>query len=86
MFHGKGGYDYLTIYNMPIWLRNFTFKKMKEHYDNEAAEIKKSQGKGGNTTTVIDSSGKVQAPEHFQNAKKSPNYVAKASNKNTKWV
>ena len=57
VFHGKGGYDYLTIYNMPIWLRNFTFKKMKEHYDNEAAEIKKSQGKGGNTTTVIDSSG-----------------------------
>jgi len=54
---------------------------MKEHYDNEAAEMKKSQGKGGNTTTVIDSSGKVQAPEHFQNAKKSPNYVAKASKK-----
>jgi len=67
---------------MPIWLRNFTFNKMREHYEKEAAEMKKAQGKGGNATTVVDSSGKVQAPEHFQNAKKSPpTYTAKASKK-----
>jgi len=55
---------------------------MREHYDKEAAEMKKAQGKGGNTTTVIDSSGKVQAPEHFQNVKKAPpTYTAKASKK-----
>ena len=35
VFHGKGGYDWNTIYNMPIWLRTFTFNKLKEFYDKE---------------------------------------------------
>jgi len=82
VFHGKGGYDYLTVYNMPIWLRNFTFKKMREHYDNEASQIKKAQGKSNGSTTLMDSDGKVQAPEHLKHAKKSPpTYVTKASKK-----
>ena len=79
VFHGKGGYDYETIYNMPIWLRNFTFNKMKEHYDKEAAEMKKSSG--GKGTTVINSQGEITAPEHLQKAKSSPTYTAKASRK-----
>ena len=54
---------------------------MREHYDKEAAEMKKTQGKGGNTTTVINSEGKVEAPDHFQNAKSSPTYTTKASKK-----
>jgi hypothetical protein len=66
---------------MPIWLRNFTFKKMREHYDNEAEASKKAQGKSSSGTTVIDTDGKVQAPQHLQNAKRSPTYTAKASNK-----
>ena len=35
VFHGNGGYDWNTIYNMPIWLRKFTFNKLKEFYDKE---------------------------------------------------
>lgn len=54
---------------------------MREFYDKEAAQAKKAQGGSGGATTVVDSSGKIQAPEHFQNAKKSPTYVAKASKK-----
>ena len=33
VFHGKGGYTWDTVYEMPIWLRNFTFQKLKEWYD-----------------------------------------------------
>ena len=33
VFNGQGGYDYETVYNMPIWLRKFTFQKLKDHYD-----------------------------------------------------
>ena len=33
IFHGNGGYDWETIYNMPIWLRLFTFNKIKESYE-----------------------------------------------------
>ncbi len=81
MFHGNGGYDFHTVYNMPIWLRNFTFNKLKVHYDKEAQQMKKAQGKSGGGETVIDSEGKIQAPQHFKNAKPSPTYTAKASKK-----
>ncbi len=81
VFHGKGGYDYYTIYNMPIWLRNFTFNKIKEHYDEESQEMKKAQGKSSGAKTVVNSEGKIEAPEHFKNVKKPPTYVTKASKK-----
>jgi len=32
---------------MPIWLRNFTFQKMNEHYEKEAEEMKKAKGSKG---------------------------------------
>lgn len=35
VFHGQGGYDWETIYNMPIWLRKFTFNRMKEYYEKK---------------------------------------------------
>jgi len=34
-FWGQGGYDFETVYNLPIWLRNFIFNNMKKHYDKE---------------------------------------------------
>jgi hypothetical protein len=45
VFHGNGGYDWETVYNMPIWLRKFTFNKMKEFYDKkqEAADKQNNQ-------------------------------------------
>lgn len=36
VFHGKGGYDWHTIYNMPIWLRRYTFNEIKEFYETES--------------------------------------------------
>ena len=33
VFHGNGGYDFMTVYNFPIWLRKFVYKSMEEHYD-----------------------------------------------------
>ena len=30
---------------MPIWLRKFTFTKLQEHYENQAKELQKTQGK-----------------------------------------
>jgi len=35
VFHGQGGYDWETVYNMPIWLRRFTFNKIKEYYEKK---------------------------------------------------
>ena len=43
IFHGGGGYDWHTVYNMPIWLRNFTFKKIEEWYKKQEEAQNKQQ-------------------------------------------
>lgn len=58
VFHGKGGYDWNTVYEMPRWLRQFTFNKIKEFYEKEA-EVNNNATKSGNQNTLIDSSGKI---------------------------
>jgi hypothetical protein len=68
VFHGKGGYSWSEIYNMPIWLRRFTFNEIQNFYSKEKEEYDKSLNKG--KTTVIDSKGQVQAPEFL----KTPTY------------
>ena len=45
VFHGKGGFDFDTVYCMPIWLRKFTFQQINEFYEKEAAAAKKASGK-----------------------------------------
>jgi hypothetical protein len=67
VFHGNGGYDWNTIYNMPIWLRKFTFNSIKEWYEKKQEEEKKLYNQ--NKTT----SPKVSKPNI------SPTYTAKAS-------
>jgi len=62
VFHGQGGYDWGTVYNMPIWLRKFTFHKMKTYY-----EEKNGDGNGdlaSQTSAIKD--GKIQLPEQFR--------------------
>lgn len=40
VFYGKGGYDFDTVYNLPIWLRNYIYHCISEHYEKEAEAIK----------------------------------------------
>jgi hypothetical protein len=78
VFHGKGGYDYATIYNMPIWLRKFTFSEIDKHYKDEAKAMEDAQkGKKG-TKTLISSDGKVNTPEFLKATK---DYKGKTSYK-----
>lgn len=32
VFFGKGGYSWDSVYDFPIWLRNFTYSKLEKHY------------------------------------------------------
>lgn len=59
VFHGKGGYDWETIYNMPRWLRQFTFNKINDFYKKELEESEKATSKSSNKSTLIDSSGNI---------------------------
>ena len=38
VFHGGGGYDWDTIYSMPMWLRKFTYKKISDHFEEQNKE------------------------------------------------
>ena len=72
VFHGKGGYSWNDIYNMPIWLRRFTFKEIQEFYEKEQESYKKANQKG--TSTLIDSSGKVNKPQFANASPKRPSF------------
>ena len=61
IFHGKGGYDYDTIYNMPIWLRKFTYAEIKKFYDAESEAASKA-AKGKNQSNLVNPDGTVNTP------------------------
>ena len=56
---------------MPIWLRRFTWSEMDSYYKDEAKAIEEAKKgkKGGNTKTLVDSSGKVNTPEFLKATK-----------------
>ena len=72
VFHGKGGYDWHTVYNMPIWLRRFTFIEIQKFYQEEKDSVE-NQGKSG-SKTVIGADGKIKAPEYLSKSKKPVKY------------
>ena len=75
VFNGKGGYDFHTIYNMPIWLRKFTYSSIDKFYKEQNDEQSKN--------TVEDSIANMKAAGSVAPKKQSttPNYVTKASKK-----
>jgi len=72
VFHGQGGYDWGTVYNMPIWLRKFTYHKLKEYYDKKNQP--NNEDLGSQTNNIKD--GKVSLPDHFkgQTGRRTPKY------------
>ena len=73
IFHGNGGYDWYTVYNMPIWLRKFTFEKLKEYYEKQKEEQEKQQNQ------LKNNSGKEVARPNIAPSK--PTYTAKVPKK-----
>jgi hypothetical protein len=71
VFHGQGGYDYDTIYNMPIWLRKFTFNKIKEWFSKTDSNKNEDSWLSGEAKQSAAKNKKV----------KPPTYVTKASKK-----
>lgn len=82
VFHGKGGYTWNDVYDMPIWLRKFSFNKIKNWYDEEAKAKSSSQNQidlNNPSKSNIPQSG--FNPPTNKGFKSKPNYVTKASKK-----
>jgi hypothetical protein len=41
VYHGKGGFNFEDLYNMPVFLRNFYLKEMNDTVEKQNAEIEK---------------------------------------------
>jgi hypothetical protein len=72
VFHGNGGYSHETVYNMPIWLRNFTFNKIKEWYEKSKPKDVDESWTNSETKSEASKNKKI----------KPPTYVTKVSRKN----
>jgi len=72
LFYGQGGYDYKTVYDMPLWLRRFTYNKLREFYEK----------KNEQPDTVSESIKNMKSAGAVNNTKvQIPSYVTKASKK-----
>jgi len=69
VFHGKGGYSWYDVYNMPIWLRRFTFNKINSFYADEKKQYENAQSGNKGSKNLVDPSGKVNTPDFAQASK-----------------
>lgn len=44
VFYGKGGFDYDTVYSMPIWLRKYTYQSIVTAYEKEKEAQEEANG------------------------------------------
>ncbi len=63
VYHGNGGYDYYTIYNMPNWLRKFTWKEINDFVLERNKQQKSASEKGKNKESLVNSDGKINVPD-----------------------
>ena len=71
VYHGNGGYDWHTVYEMPVWLRTFTYNKIRSFVEQRAEEQEKA---------MQDSQGKQTLTQQNQTITP-PDYIAKAPRK-----
>ena len=69
VFYGNGGYNWDTVYNLPIRYREFIYNQIRTHYDKQSKDHE-AQQKAMNTKT-----GQTAKPNI------NPTYTAKAPRK-----
>ena len=71
VFKGNGAYDFGTVYNMPIWLRKFTFKQIDDYNTEANKKLQKAQKGKGSKNLLDPKTGKINPPNpKQQNPKK----------------
>lgn len=65
VFHGKGGYAWPDVYDMPTWLRNWTFNEINNYYK----EQNKASKSPSDQQTLVGPDGKVNR-QAFKQAQK----------------
>ena len=69
VFHGKGGYDFQSVYNLPIWLRKYIYKEITDHYSEEKKQYENVKNGGKGNKTLVSPDGKINTPKFAQESK-----------------
>ncbi len=76
IFNSKGAYEWNTIYEMPRWLRQFTFNKLQDFYTKENdRHIAQMNNASNNVSNLVDSQGRVDKQKASEVIV--PDYVSK---------
>ena len=68
VYHGNGGYDWHTVYNMPIWLRTFTFNKIRDFVEKRAEEQEKAMKQSQGIQELNQSNQQITPPDYIAKA------------------
>ena len=52
VYHGNGGFDWYTVYNMPIWLRKFTYKRIANFVEDQNKANQSSSSPSGGSRQI----------------------------------
>jgi hypothetical protein len=71
IYHGRGGFPYDTVYNMPIVYRRYHIQKIQEYLDKKAEAEEKAMSKSSSSKPSVskpnipqaDFTSKVKAPK-----------------------
>lgn len=64
VFYGKGGYDWETVYHLPLWLRRFVYSEINKAYKAEADAVEQAKsGKSQTISKAANKDGKVRVPD-----------------------
>ena len=70
VFHGQGGYSYDIVYDMPIWLRIYTFNKLKDWYNQKNKNPNEDSWTQGHVKEEASQNKKIQVPTYVTKASK----------------
>lgn len=68
VYHGNGGYDWHTVYNMPIWLRIFTFNKIRDFVEKRAEEQDKANKQAQGVQELTPENQLITPPDYIAKA------------------
>ena len=66
VFHGQGGYKWVDVYSMPIWLRQWTYNEINTYYQEQNKQAEQANQP---KNSLVNSDGKVNV-KAFQQASK----------------
>ena len=75
-FYGKGGYDWDTVYNFPVWLRKRIHGKISDFYSEQNKQYEKATNGGKNKQTVVNPDGTVNKQVFNQNSNPNPKPIS----------